>query len=81
MKNTPMRHYHMVLENGRKILISDCIRILEYSPEKIKILLHSGKVILSGRDLAMSDFFGDEIQICGIIENICLQGEKSEKQE
>ncbi len=79
MKKPFLHPYHMVVENGRKILISDCLRILEYSPEGIKILLHSGKILIKGKDLTLSDFFGDEMQICGIIDTIYLQGDKCEE--
>ncbi len=78
MKNTSLHRYHIVLESGKRILVSDCKGILEYTPERIRILLHSVTVSICGRDLTLSDFFGDEIQICGMIEGISIQGEKNE---
>ncbi len=75
MKKPSLHTYHIVVENGKKILVSDCKRILEYTPERIRILLHTGVISICGKDLTLSDFFGDEIQICGIVKSIDLQGD------
>ena len=81
MKSTPLHPYHILIENGKRVLISDCRKILEYSPERIIILLHSGQIELIGSALTLCDFFGDEIQIRGALAGIVLKGENDEKSE
>ncbi|MBQ1225731.1 MAG: YabP/YqfC family sporulation protein, partial [Clostridia bacterium] len=56
------------IENGKKILISDCKKILEYSPECIKILLSKELITLIGENLSLYDFFGSEVQVSGNIK-------------
>ncbi|MBE6619237.1 MAG: hypothetical protein E7626_05595 [Ruminococcaceae bacterium] len=68
--------YHIVIENGKRVLISDCKRINEYTPEKIEVTLHGGSVTVCGQGLTLCDFFGDEIQIGGKVEGVLLKGEK-----
>ena len=68
MGNIIHEGYHILIENGKKILISDCQKILEYSPERIKILLTKEIITLVGENLSLYDFFGSEIQVSGNIK-------------
>ena len=70
--------YHVLVENGTKVLISSCRKILEYSPEKIEIKLKDDRILLCGSDHTLCDFFGDELQIGGKIESISFMGGISE---
>ena len=76
MKRRLNSTYHIVIENGEKVLISDCKRINEYTPEKIEVALRSGSVTVCGKDLTLCDFFGNEIQIGGSVEGVLLKGDK-----
>jgi len=67
--------YHIVIENGKRVLISDCKRINEYTPEKIEVTLHGGSVTVCGQGLTLCDFFGDEIKS----RVFCLKGRSYEK--
>ena len=68
MGNIIHESYHILIENGKKILISDCKKILEYSPECIKILLSKELITLIGENLSLYDFFGSEVQVSGNIK-------------
>ena len=70
--------YHVLVENGNKTLVSSCRRILEYSPERIEIQLKSARVSICGKDLTLCDFFGDELQIAGVVEMVNFKGENIE---
>ncbi len=75
--------YHILIENGKKVLISGCRKILEYSPEKIRILLSGESITLTGKELTLYDFFGNEIQISGNIRSLEILSESgaAEKSE
>ena len=62
--------YHILIENGKKVLVSDCKKILEYSPERIKILLSNEQITLIGENLSLYDFFGSEVQVSGNIKTL-----------
>lgn len=62
--------YHILIENGKKVLVSDCKKILEYSPERIKILLSNELITLIGENLSLYDFFGSEVQVSGNIKTL-----------
>lgn len=79
MKRPIISPYHVTVENGRRVLISDCKRILEYSPEGITVLLGKATVSVRGKELTLCDFLGDEIQINGTVELVCFNGDKDEK--
>jgi sporulation protein YqfC len=68
MRNIIHESYHILIENGKKTFISDCKKILEYSPERIKILLSKELITLIGEDLSLCDFFGSEVQVSGNIK-------------
>ena len=76
MGNLIHQSYHILIENGKKVLLSGCRKIIEYSPEKIKVLLSGESVTLIGKELTLYDFFGDEIQISGNIEALEISSEK-----
>lgn len=69
--------YHILIENGKKILVSSCKKILEYSPERIRILLSGGIIILMGKELTLYDFFGNDVQISGNIQSLEILPENS----
>ncbi|MBR3715755.1 MAG: YabP/YqfC family sporulation protein [Clostridia bacterium] len=74
--------YHILIENGKKTLVSGCRKILEYSPERIKIQLHREIITLLGSDLTLYDFFGDEIQISGKVGSLEISsGENIDKRQ
>lgn len=79
MKKPLLSPYHVVVENGKKVLVSCCKRIIEYSPEKIEVKLSETYVSICGKDLTLCDFFGDEIQINGRIYSIAFKGERNEE--
>ena len=68
MGNIIHESYHILIENGKKTLISDCQKILEYSPQRIKILLSKEIITLIGENLSLYDFFGSEVQVSGNIK-------------
>lgn len=79
MRSPLTASYHITVENGKRTLISDCKQIIEYSPEKITLMLTRAQITLIGDDLTLSDFFGEEVQIRGKIKSITIEGEANEK--
>lgn len=79
MKGKPVPIYHMVVENGNKILVSDCKQILSYSENVITLLLSRAEIRIGGRDLSLCDFFGSEVQINGRIDEIVITRKEAGK--
>ena len=70
--------YHLLIENGTRLLVSSCEKILGYSPEKIEIQLKGGRILICGSALSLCDFCGDELKIGGVIEKVILRGDGGE---
>ncbi len=77
MGNIIYEGYHILIENGKKILISDCKKIIEYSPERIKILLSKELITLIGENLSLYDFFGSEVQLSGNIKALEISSDSN----
>lgn len=80
MKDIIHRDYHILIENGKKVLVSNCRKILEYSPERIRLRLFGECITLVGENLSLYDFFGSEVQVSGNIRSLeILSDGNSEK--
>lgn len=61
---------HLEFDANRQVLIEDCLGILEYSPELVRI--NAGDYILrfSGRDLQLSTMTQDGLLLKGHIDRL-----------
>lgn len=48
--------------------------ILEYSPERVVIGIHTGQVSITGKELVIGTVDGDEITVLGQIESLNFEG-------
>lgn len=82
MGNTVHKAYHIIIENGKKVQISNCQKILEYSPERITLLLCKECIRLIGENLSLYDFYGNDAQVSGNIRTLeILSSGNEEKKE
>jgi hypothetical protein len=57
---------------GLTVAFGRIISIKEYSNERVELLSHGGRVILSGRRLSLSVYEGGTVEISGRIEEIAF---------
>ncbi|MBO5206849.1 MAG: YabP/YqfC family sporulation protein [Clostridia bacterium] len=55
---------------GMSVAFGRIISIKEYSKERIELLSHGGRVILTGRRLSLSVYEGGTVEVLGRIEEI-----------
>ncbi len=58
------------LYGNKRIIITDCKSIIDYSKESIAIDLGELKMKISGKNLVADSFVFDQTDICGVIEKI-----------
>ena len=71
----------VVLRGQRSVTVYGCRRILQYSPERIR--LQSGKriVALDGRDMICTAFSGGSASVKGRIRGVFFLGAEDRKEE
>ena len=50
---------------GKEMTVSGCERVICYTEEKVILGMKGGKLVVSGKELTVATFFGNEIKICG----------------
>ncbi|MBQ8742849.1 MAG: YabP/YqfC family sporulation protein [Clostridia bacterium] len=79
MKTFKIPLYHIIIENGSDILISDCRQILSYSETLISIRVSGAEIEIVGDRLYLCDFFGSEVRIKGCIEKVSISKSGKER--
>ncbi len=62
--------YYISVQSGDVVIVCGCESVLAYEDERIVLKLKKKNVTVSGENLSMASYFGNEIKICGRIGSI-----------
>ncbi len=60
--------------SNREITLCECTKVIEYTPDMIKLCNCDGVIEIYGGGLTVSTYFGNEIKLSGKIESIRFVG-------
>lgn len=64
----------LTLRGRCELTVCGCRRILLYSEERIKLLMHEYILVISGRELFCPSFKAGAVRVDGVIEGVSLEG-------
>lgn len=67
--------------SSRELTVCGCERVMNYTPENVRLLLSDGIMEISGEGLTAATYFGREIKLSGKIDGIRLCGKTKRRSD
>lgn len=75
-----LNSYINILDN-KKVIIENCKQIIECNEVMARIMTGSFQVEIWGKDLSLSNYCSESIEVCGTIESVALTSRRIKERE